>query len=1454
MKHYLILILSILVYLSVHAQSPQSFQYQAVVRDASGSVLASHSVAFQLSVISGSPTGTVEYIETHNSITNEFGIVTLSVGSGTPQLNLFSNIMWGSDLHFLKVEADPDGNGFVDMGTTQLLSVPYALWAAAGNQGAPGINGLSINWLGTFASAPASPNVNDVYYNSTNKQSHIWDGSSWNIMTKDGIDGTNGISITWLGTYAVAPVSPLLNNAYYNSADKKSYMWDGTVWQVLSIDGVAGAQGPAGPAGTGLNNRGNWSNGATYSNGDYVFDRSTGSALINSMWICQTVSFTSTIQPYLDAVHWVEFQAPAGPAGTNGSSIIWLGTLASAPASPNVNDAYYNNIDKKSYIWNGSLWNILAQDGLPANYNAGTGIGIIGDVISNTQPDQIVTLNNGTGVTVTGVYPTYTITNSSPNATHTGDVTGTTALTIATNAVTTSKIQDGNVTAAKLNSMSATNGQVLKFNGTNWAPANDASNTYTGGTGITLNGSAFDAQTTTALWNANQLQGRSIASTAPTSGQVLSWNGTNWVPANDQGVTSAITSLNGLTGSTQTFSTGTTGTDFTISSAGSIHTFNLPIANSTNTGKLSNTDWSTFNNKLGTSLNAGNMWIGNASNVATSRTMSGDATISNVGVLTIANNAVNGAKIAMGSDANGDVMYYNGTDYTRLAAGSNGTVLKVSGGIPAWGTDNNSGTPGGLNKTIQYNNSGVFAGDTSLVWDNTNKRLGVGLTSPSGRVVIQGSTAALASEPLFEVKNRSGQSVMVVYEDSVHFFITDAANPSNRGGFAVSGRSNAKAGAISDYFNVTPDSTRIYLNDDALNGGFSVQGINGTALDNYFSVSVDTNEVIDPAEDRIMWYPTKSAFLAGKVLIESKDSVGYFSMATGYKSKAIGDWSQALGYRARAFGLNSTAIGNYANAKANNSFAVGDSSVAKGKGSFAFGSKGLDTLTGAPTMMQTVANGDHSFAFGFGSYAHDFGSFALGAEAAAMGKFSMALGLYDTTYADFSYAIGLRSITRGKYSCALGTYNDANGEGSFAFGSGNKSTSNGSFSIGTACYSSGSGSIAFGVEDTSSGSGAIAFGYRTVSSNLASTSFGSGSKASGIVSTAFGNNTKASGMFSTSFGAGTTALSMSSTALGSGTTASNTAATAMGNTTVASGISSTSMGYATVASGNYSTSFGNTTSAIGTNSMTIGQGISASGDYSLAIALNDQTGTIVTTSNVMSVMGGNLGIGTIAPARALHVSATSAPAARFRRSDDGTLIEFYSGILMQGSISIAGAVTSYNAFTGSHYAKLNEKPEKGVLVNLNGNNSYLNNDQNSEIIYGCDISQKANSPDILGAYLGDEDFDGKNSPSLIMAVGNGVMWVVDNGENLKIGDYLISSSTKGNAMKDKGDFEVANIIARVAESVDWNNVTTMIDGKKHKLISVFYENFTMNHNENKIKELTNRIESLEQIIKSSVSK
>ncbi len=116
---------------NVLGQSPQAFKYQAVARDNSGNILANHTVSFRISILKGSSSGTAVYVETQNSIsTNQFGLVNLQIGLGTPILGTFSNINWGNDKYYVKIEMDPNGGTiYTNMGTSQLLSVPYALYS-----------------------------------------------------------------------------------------------------------------------------------------------------------------------------------------------------------------------------------------------------------------------------------------------------------------------------------------------------------------------------------------------------------------------------------------------------------------------------------------------------------------------------------------------------------------------------------------------------------------------------------------------------------------------------------------------------------------------------------------------------------------------------------------------------------------------------------------------------------------------------------------------------------------------------------------------------------------------------------------------------------------------------------------------------------------------------------------------------------------------------------------------------------------------------------------------------------------------------------------------------------------------------------------------------------------------------------------------------------------------------
>ncbi len=129
-KIFIILILSFMSGNMIFAQVPNSFRYQAVVRDASGALIANKMISLRLSILAGSAVGEAIYAEVFQYATNEFGIVSLNVGSGSTITGNFSQIDWSSNTYYLQVDIDIDGGeNYQFMGTSQILAVPYALQA-----------------------------------------------------------------------------------------------------------------------------------------------------------------------------------------------------------------------------------------------------------------------------------------------------------------------------------------------------------------------------------------------------------------------------------------------------------------------------------------------------------------------------------------------------------------------------------------------------------------------------------------------------------------------------------------------------------------------------------------------------------------------------------------------------------------------------------------------------------------------------------------------------------------------------------------------------------------------------------------------------------------------------------------------------------------------------------------------------------------------------------------------------------------------------------------------------------------------------------------------------------------------------------------------------------------------------------------------------------------------------
>jgi len=117
--------------LTAFAQTPQSFKYQAVARDANQQLMKNQVIGIRLSLLEGSANGNSVYSEVHYPTTSDLGVFSLEVGKGIIQGGAMSNADWGNNNYWLRVEMDPQGgNNFKMMGTSQLLSVPYALHAA----------------------------------------------------------------------------------------------------------------------------------------------------------------------------------------------------------------------------------------------------------------------------------------------------------------------------------------------------------------------------------------------------------------------------------------------------------------------------------------------------------------------------------------------------------------------------------------------------------------------------------------------------------------------------------------------------------------------------------------------------------------------------------------------------------------------------------------------------------------------------------------------------------------------------------------------------------------------------------------------------------------------------------------------------------------------------------------------------------------------------------------------------------------------------------------------------------------------------------------------------------------------------------------------------------------------------------------------------------------------------
>lgn len=541
------LLFLVAVCFSIAAQGvPQGINYQCIVRNnQTGDPITNQTVTLLFSIRGGSPTGPVDYQEKHVGSTNDFGLINLVVGRGQPQVNNFAGINWSAGSKFLTVLLETTPNVFDEIGNSELLSVPFALYAANGGGG-----GGNDNWgsqtaftnNGLSGNGLANNPVGLAQQGAQSGQVLKWNGIAWTPADDIQGTGTSGGTVTQVNTgvgLQGGPVTTTGTISLTNTGVQPGIHGSATEIPVLTVDAqgritnvekvIVQPGSVAVNSGTGINVVTNGFNNFTINN--------TGDTNPND-----DVNLTTLFNGDVTGVH-NNLQLKANVVTSNELN----DGAVTAPKLANMGAA-----NGEVLKWNGTAWVPSADNSGGVNLNAGAGISITGTApnltITNTgdtnPADDLTTATQANG-DVTGPFSNLQIVANAvtsneimDGAVNTAELAGNAVTTvkiadgavtgakIANDAVTSTKILDGEVntadlanqavTGVKIDDMNAANGQVLKWNGLTWAPADDGTGNFnvlpglgiditpSGNTFIVINSGDVDASddlTNTTVFN-----------------------------------------------------------------------------------------------------------------------------------------------------------------------------------------------------------------------------------------------------------------------------------------------------------------------------------------------------------------------------------------------------------------------------------------------------------------------------------------------------------------------------------------------------------------------------------------------------------------------------------------------------------------------------------------------------------------------------------------------------------------------------------------------------------------------------------------------------------------------------------------------------------------------------------------------------------------------------------------
>ena len=282
-----------------YAQVPQGIPYQAAARNAAGQALVNTAVKVRFSIIDSVATGTTVYQEIHSTTTNSVGLFYVNVGMGTVVTGTFAGINWGKNAKFIKMELDITGTGssYVDMGTQQMLSVPYALYAGSAANLSAVSSTATINGVATNSSLPSyiynCGNGSDGNFISTNG-AILMDGQYKNVKIQAGHTVYLNSRTAFIRVQDTCFIAGTLSGVYLNNACTSTTTGGGTTQSLIegSCSGAGGKGYSCGYSQTSYSGQGHhlaWSSfGNIYSdfypaNYDATILASTSSTVGNSI-------------------------------------------------------------------------------------------------------------------------------------------------------------------------------------------------------------------------------------------------------------------------------------------------------------------------------------------------------------------------------------------------------------------------------------------------------------------------------------------------------------------------------------------------------------------------------------------------------------------------------------------------------------------------------------------------------------------------------------------------------------------------------------------------------------------------------------------------------------------------------------------------------------------------------------------------------------------------------------------------------------------------------------------------------------------------------------------------------------------------------------------------------------------------------------------------------------------